>query len=370
MRLLFTTEERIKERKAALTEREIAELRAHAEEKMACPDYSVTFHKSPAPSDNIHDYFSEGPYWWPNPKDPNGPFIRRDGEANPERFQHHHHDMEAMTTACVVLAQAGIYIDEVKYLERAAHLLHVWFVDEQTRMNPHLEYAQAIRGICDGRGIGIIDTTRLIKAVVAANLLEYAGGFEKTISGMKAWFCAYIHWLATSKNGIFERDYHNNHANWYNTQIACFAAFVGGDPTPYFDHFLKVIISKQTGEDGSFTDELTRTKSFMYSSFNLDACIVLAQLADGFGVDLWNAVSENGRSIKLSVDFFAPYYDNPFLWKYPQIHVDQGTFDEKMSMRIAARVYGDKKIASVNERKRIGKIPMRTICHIGLVDLI
>ena len=369
MKLIFTTEEKIAERKSTLTEREAAELRLNAEEKTALPNFSVTFNKSPAVSGNIHDYFSEGTYWWPDPKNPDGPFIRRDGEVYQGSFQHHLNDMSKMCEATVVLAEAGIFLGERKYLERAAEMLRVWFVDEETKMNPHLEYAQAIRGICDGRGIGIIDTQRLIRAVHAANLLELAGGFESTVSGLKIWFDEYVNWLATSKNGIDERDYFNNHANWYNTQIAAFAAFVGKDPTPYFEHFLKVILPNQTGEDGSFTDELTRTKSFMYSAFNLEACTLLATLAEGYGVDLWSAVTENGRSIRRSVYFFATYYDNPFLWKHKQIHVDAGTFDEKLSMRLAARAYSDEKLEAVNKRKRKGRIPMRNMSHIGLVDL-
>ena len=37
------------------------------------------------PSGDKHDYMSQAPYFWPDPKSPNGlPYIRRDGERNPE----------------------------------------------------------------------------------------------------------------------------------------------------------------------------------------------------------------------------------------------------------------------------------------------
>jgi hypothetical protein len=36
-----------------------------------------------------HDYFSEGDYWWPNRDDPNGPYIRHDGESNSSNFVAH-----------------------------------------------------------------------------------------------------------------------------------------------------------------------------------------------------------------------------------------------------------------------------------------
>lgn len=370
MRLLFTTEEKIQAKRASLDERETYELRHHAEAKMKIEPMSVTFHKSPAASGNIHDFFSEGTYWWPDPKNPGGPFIRRDGEIYPDSFKHHLNDLEKMSTASVVLAEAGVYLGERRYLERAATLLRVWFTDEETKMNPHLNYAQAIRGHCDGRGIGIIDTQRLIKVVHAANLLEYAGGFDELIGKLKEWFAEYVEWLSTSENGIFERDYFNNHSNWYNTQIASYVAFIGGDPTRYFDHFMKVIIPNQTGEDGSFTDELTRTKSYSYSSFNLLACAVLARLAEGYGVDLWNAVAENGRSIRRSVEFFKPFYENPFLWKHPQIHTDEGMFGENPSMRMAAEAYSDASLEKINRSKRKGLIPMHSVTHIGLIDML
>ena len=40
-----------------------------------------------------HDFYSEGDYWWPNPEDPGGPYIRRDGETNPDNFVAHRHAM-------------------------------------------------------------------------------------------------------------------------------------------------------------------------------------------------------------------------------------------------------------------------------------
>ena len=337
---------------------------------MRVPPLSVTFNKSPAASGDIHDYFSEGTYWWPDPKNPDGPFIRRDGEIYPDSFQHHLNDLDKLSSSVVVLAEAGVYLGERQYLDRAAELMRVWFIDEKTMMNPHLEYAQAIRGVCNGRGIGIIDTKRLIRVVHAASLLDYIGGYEVITSGLRVWFWRYSRWLATSENGTYARDYFNNHSNWYNTQIASFMTFVNGNARHYFTHFLEKIISKQTGEDGSFTDELTRTKSYTYSAFNLEACTVLARLAECQGFDLWNATAENGRSIKRSIEFFKPFYENPFLWRHAQIHADEGMFGEDASMKMAAEAYGDATLEKINKSKRKNAIPMRKVTHIGLIDLL
>ncbi len=47
--------------------------------------YSVMQKTQLPPSGNKHDYMSQGPYWWPDPSKPDGkPYIRKDGQRNPE----------------------------------------------------------------------------------------------------------------------------------------------------------------------------------------------------------------------------------------------------------------------------------------------
>ena len=369
MKLIFTNEERINEIKASLGERERYELRERAEAMMKLPYLSVTQDKSPAASGDIHDYYSEGPYWWPDPKNPDGPYVRRDGEFNPERFNAHNEKLMKLSSAVYTLAAAGLYLDEPAYTKRAVEHIRVWFLNAETKMNPNLNHAQAIRGITTGRGIGIIDTTVLLQVVNGANLIEYGGDYGDDIAALKAWFAEYVHWLRTSENGIYERDYFNNHSNWYNTQLAGFLAFIGEDPTPCFEHFIKVILPKQTGEDGSFTDELTRTNSYMYSGFNLEASALICHIAESYGFDLWGAVAENGRSMRRSIEFFKPYYKNPFEWKHRQIHSDESTFAESISMKLAARAFADAELDAINKNKRKNRIPMRTQCRAGITDL-
>jgi hypothetical protein len=46
---------------------------------------SVMEKKNDPPSGDKHDYMSLAPYFWPDPNKPGGlPYIRRDGETNPE----------------------------------------------------------------------------------------------------------------------------------------------------------------------------------------------------------------------------------------------------------------------------------------------
>jgi len=331
---LFTTESHREWLKRQITDassaefiRIRAELQAEADIRMKNPLYSVTFSESRAVSGNPHDYYSEGPYWWPDPKNPGGPFIRRDGEFYPGHMNTHRRDMEKMTCDAYILSAAGYLLGRQDCTARANQIIRTWFLDEATKMNPHLNYAQAIFGHTPGRGIGIIDTTTLIRLIAAMEFFASCDGTADTVDGLKEWFCAYLNWMDTSKNGIDERDYFNNHANWWNAQAASYAAFLGDGAmlSRCFARFTDVIIPGQTGADGSFTDELTRTKSFSYSMFNLEACAVTAEIAHHRGMDLWNAVCADGKGIAKSLDFMLPFYENPLLWKHPQIVFDGGS---------------------------------------------
>lgn len=371
MNLIFLSPERVEELKTAVAhdERLARELRICAQKAMLQPPLSVTFSKSPAVSGDPHDYYSEGPYWWPDPQNPDGPYIRRDGERNPARFTAHVQAKNTLVDTVGVLANAGVFLGEARYFDKAEELLRVFFVDEATRMNPNLNHAQAIRGHCAGRGIGIIDTAGFIGVAHAVNLMEVCGG--RRLDGVKAWFKEYLHWLNTSKNGLEEKHYHNNHANWWNAQAATFSALVGDEALlqECFDRFAQHIMPTQTDDEGGFTDEMTRTLSYGYSLFSLDASATLCEIAWHRGVDLWHAKLEKGKGMELSIAFMKPYYINPFLWKHQQIDVDDN-FRERFSMKLAARRLGDAQIENANRCRREDVIPCRKTCYIGLIDLL
>ena len=335
-----------------------------AERRMAHPLYSVTFSQSRAASGDPHDYYSEAPYWWPDPANPGGPFIRRDGKIYPGRCVKHLDDLCAMVSDVYFLAVAGYFLENPAYTARAAKLLDVWFLDHETKMNPNLNHAQAIYGVTEGRGIGIIDTTRLVPLVAAMDYFTLSDAHADVTNGLKEWFSAYVLWLDTSKNGIAERDYFNNHANWWNAQAAAYAAFCGNDAMAKrcFDRLLDVILPAQTDGDGFFADELTRTNSFTYSLYNLDACAVTAEVARGYGRDLWNAETPSGRSIRKSLDALYPFYENPFLWKHEQITGMNIGSHEAFQL---ASVRVDKAYGGAEKLRREGTYAFAGLAHVG-----
>lgn len=371
--MIFITEERIREIKEKVNadKRLKGELTDIAEEKMLLKPLSVTFHKSPAVSGNSHDFYSEGPYWWPDPKNPEGPYIKRDGEFNPDRFNAHMEDMVTMADAVSILCQAGLYLDKKAYFDKAAELLNVWFIDEETKVTPHMECGQAIRGVCSGRGIGIIDTSNYIRVVYGADILDRTGEYKELVSGLKKWFAEYITWLTTSEKGLEEKNFFNNHSNWWNTQVAVFSAFTGDENqlNECFDSYRNRILSEQTDPEGRFVDEITRTRSYHYTLYNMDACTLISEVAYHKGVDLWNYETTDGKSLKKCVDFFKPYYRNPFLWQYPEINAAE-CYYEKMSLKLAAMRYDDREIEAVNQNRRKYIVPCSQMCFLGIMDLI
>ena len=50
---------------------------------------TITASVSPRSAGGVHDFFSEGDYWWPDPQNQNGPYIQRDGMSNPNNFVDH-----------------------------------------------------------------------------------------------------------------------------------------------------------------------------------------------------------------------------------------------------------------------------------------
>jgi len=67
---------------------------------------TVTAAGSPRSAGGKHDFFSEGDYWWPDPANPKGPYIQRDGMSNPDNFVEHRRAMIRLSLIVPALAAA------------------------------------------------------------------------------------------------------------------------------------------------------------------------------------------------------------------------------------------------------------------------
>ena len=201
-------------------------------------------------------------------------------------------------------------------------LLRTWYLDPATKMNPHLQFGQAIPGRTEGRGIGIIDTAQLINLVDSVELLRSSEAWsESDHRELQGWFRAYLKWLLTSSHGKTEANTKNNHAVWYDAQVASFALFVDDKATARAT-LVQVgprRIAKQIEPDGRMPHELARTKSFSYTHMNLRGFLHLARLAEHVDVDLWGYRSADGRSIEAALDWLEPFVAGREEWKHKQI---------------------------------------------------
>ncbi len=298
-------------------------LLSQADNLLSKPAHSV-MEKSKTPSSGTkHDYLSVGPYWWPDPNKPDGlPYIRKDGQVNPER--HAIEDEGYLKDLCAyvqTLAVAYYFSDDEKYARKAAELLRVWFLNADTRMNPNLNFGQAIPGITEGRGIGLIDTAGLAKLVDAVQLLQGSKAWaESDQLALQGWFRQFLTWMKTSPLGKDEEKAHNNHGTYYDMQTVAFALFLGDKPMAkqMLEQQTKARIQSQLKPDGSQPDELARTKSWNYSLMNLRGFMALARMGEQVGVNLWQYETPDGKSLKKAYQWMQPYA-NGQPWTYQQI---------------------------------------------------
>ena len=285
---------------------------------------SVMDKQQTPPSGDKHDYMSQAPYYWRDTNSPDGKYVRRDGQRNPESKDDS--DAGRLGNVCSSVHTLGLayyFTGDEKYAAKATELTRVFFLEPATRMNPNLNYGQGIPGETEGRPAGLISARGLADFVDGIGLL--AGSSSWTADDQQkvtAWVADYFHWLTTSKIGLGEKAASNNHGTFYDVQAVTLALFL--NETNYVRKELEAArtsrIAKQIEPDGKMPRELARTLSFNYSLFNLRAEMDLADLGRVAGVDLWHYQTPDGRSILKAAEFMAPYYDSNNKWPYQQIH--------------------------------------------------
>ncbi|WP_035348493.1 alginate lyase family protein [Edaphobacter aggregans] len=290
---------------------------AAADKYLSEQPITVTASHSERSPGGAHDFFSEGDYWWPDPENPGGPYIRRDGESNPQNFNGHREAMIRLSLIVPALTAAWMLTRQKKYSDHAEKHLRAWFVAPDTKMNPSLQYAQAIFGVSKGRGTGIIDTLHLVEVARAATLLRN-GSALKSGAEVRRWFADYLEWMRTSKNGQEERDAANNHGTCWVLQAGEFARFTGNTEVMEWcrDRFRTTLVPKQIAPDGSLPLELARTKPYSYSLFDMDVLCGIAQSLSNRQESLWSFSTPDGRGLAKMMEFMVPFIADKSKWPY------------------------------------------------------
>ncbi len=281
---------------------------------------TITAQLSERSAGGPHDFYSEGDYWWPDPTDPEGPYVRRDGMTNPDNFTAHREALIRFSEIVGNLCSAYLITQDMAYAQAALAHCRAWFLTDSSRMNPHLRYAQAIQGLSTGRGIGIIDAIHFMEVVQSLRVLEQHDLVDSlSMAGFRAWFAEFATWLTTHPYGRDEMVHPNNHGTCWNMQVGLYAAFTGNDSLLTFcrDRFIQTLLPDQMAIDGSFPLELARTRPYSYSLFNLDAMIMNALILSDPEHDLWTYTTESGASIERGLAYMQPYVADKHSWPLP-----------------------------------------------------
>jgi hypothetical protein len=281
---------------------------------------TITASSSPRSAGGRHDYFSEGDYFWPDPQNPGGPYINRDGMSNPDNFNDHRHALIRLSIQVPALAAAWLLTKDERFAAHAARHLRAWFLDEATLMNPNLEFAQAVHGRNTGRGIGIIDTLHLVEVARAVSTLAASKSFMPAdLQGVTSWFAKYVEWMTTSQHGHDERDTKNNHSTCWVAQVAEFSRLTGNralmDDCRH--RFKTILVPNQIAADGSFPQELRRTKPYGYCLFNLDAMATVCQILSRSEDNLWTFELPDRRGIGKAMAYMFPFIADKKTWPLP-----------------------------------------------------
>jgi Alginate lyase len=277
---------------------------------------TVTASTSNRSAGEKNDFYSEGDYWWPNPQNPDCPYIQKDGLTNPDNFVAHRFAMIRFSQIIGSLASAYKITKNKKYVKHAVLHLKAWFLNPETRMNPNLQFAQAIKGLFTGRGIGIIDTVHLMD-VVQGILVMQSKINEADLVAIKNWFVDYLTWLMSHPNGKAEMAAKNNHGTCFTMQVASFAKLTNNQQLLDFcvNRYKTVLLPAQMATNGSFPLEMARTKPYGYSLFNLDAMTTLCQILSTPQDNLWAYETADGKSIKKGISFIYPFIADKSKWE-------------------------------------------------------
>lgn len=281
---------------------------------------TVTASSSPRSTGGLHDFYSEGDYWWPDSTNPDGPYIRRDGLSNPDNFSDHRIALMRFSDMVGILTSAYLLTKEERYSNAAIHHCRAWFITDSTLMNPNFLYAQAIQGRHTGRGIGIIDAIHFMEVIQSLRVLEAKGLIsEEDKAGFHEWVERFLTWLTTHPYGLDEMVHPNNHGSWWHAQVALYASYVEQDSLidACRTQYMEDLLPRQMAEDGSFPLEQARTKPYAYSLFNLDAYAMLCHILYDESHDLWHYKSPDGKSIKLAMEYMTPFLEDKSQWPLP-----------------------------------------------------
>ena len=313
-----------------------------AEKTLSMDRLSVVDKSLTPPSQDKHDYMSLGPYFWPNPKTKDGyPYIRRDGKVNPNALiDSDSPRLVRLANALETLALAYYYTNNTKYAQRAVEMIQIWFINNTTKMNPHLKYAQGIPGTVPGRALGILDGRHFVRILDSITLIENSNLLSsKDLEVIKQWVKDYQNWLLNGEYAYDESHRPNNHGTFYDYQVVGYALYLEQPKKAkeLLTNAQYIRLGSHIGSKGQNFHELERTRPLHYSLFDLEAMIGLALYSDHYDdVNFWT-FTINQTSLKKAIDYVVKYKNNREMWLVENENVN--FMDLTPTLLVAAQKY-------------------------------
>lgn len=356
------------------------DLLIHADKLLTIDNPTVTDKSLLPPTKDKRDYLSISRYWWPNPNtSDNLPWIRKDGETNPDTQTNvvDRRRLSLMSEGVKSLSLAYYFSGNNQYAQKSASMIKTWFLINETHMKPHLEYAQSVPGIPEGRRSGILDGRSIVMYIPDAINLIAESVYWTAEDDLKItnWFTHYLTWLTDSDLGKKGSMQNNNHGSWYKFQVASLALYLGNEALS-----TKMIISAQQNLDDHLNDqggqihELERTRSYFYSCFNLEALTALAIIGDKIGMDMWNYKSNDGKSLSLAIDYLTPLI-NGDEWSHPSKYGADSSYLIRTLARVATKTnskeYTDlltTALGSIREKEALSSSESKVLQELWLLN--
>lgn len=277
--------------------------------------------KQTSRSGDRHNFEALSIYYWPNPDNPDGPYIVRDGEYNPEYKLYDLPRLNTLKHNAINLSKAYYLTNDDKFYEAFVRQIDTWFIDKATRMNPDFEYNQFIPGRNKGKGCpaGLIDAYNFIHVLESVQLVESRKPIgKKRMKALRKWVSSFSAWMVESEIGKGESRATNNHGVAYDVTLFYLSHFTGNQKVcqQIGKEFAEKRINPQIQADGTQPLELKRTKAFSYSVFNLEHLVDFCMMQHRLGHDFLN---NEGLRIKAAITYLKQYLGHRELFPYQEI---------------------------------------------------
>ncbi|MDM1033765.1 alginate lyase family protein [Myroides odoratimimus] len=279
---------------------------------------SVTLNKNILENQNQNDYVSFGRYWWPNENSKDGlPYILIDGKTNNTNLRNSDKIyIDEVSREIFVLGLAYYYTQDDKYAVFASEVLKCFFIDEDTKMAPNMEYAQIVPGKKDSGG-AVIESAVFLDLIDGIQLIKSSDFIDTDVlKGVKDWFVDYLYWMDNSLKGKNDKKRINN-LGTYNTLLRVVFNLFTENRVIAQDIYLNEVgvhIKNQISNDGSMPLELKRAIPLGYVKFNLLAYSMLINAGKCFSNNLLNEDPLLNKKLNSAFEWLGAFYDGEKEW--------------------------------------------------------